>query len=192
MCLRRDLYLFVLWEVKSVREQTLQAKSQNVEEIKEKISRAQSVVVVDYRGLNVEQLTELRSRYRKAGVEYKVYKNTMMRFAFKDSGLEEFNEFLKGPNAVAFGYDDPVQVAKITSDFAKENDKLEIKAGIVDGKIIDVNGVKDLANLPPREVLVAQALGGLNAPIQGFANVLQGTIRGLAVVLNAIAEKQGA
>ncbi|HAE91271.1 50S ribosomal protein L10 [Tissierella praeacuta] len=175
-----------------MREQTLQAKSQNVEEIKEKISRAQSVVVVDYRGLNVEQLTELRSRYRKAGVEYKVYKNTMMRFAFKDSGLEEFNEFLKGPNAVAFGYDDPVQVAKITSDFAKENDKLEIKAGIVDGKIIDVNGVKDLANLPPREVLVAQALGGLNAPIQGFANVLQGTIRGLAVVLNAIAEKQGA
>ncbi len=175
-----------------MREQTLQAKSQTVEEIKEKISRAQSVVVVDYRGLNVEQLTELRSRYRKAGVEYKVYKNTMMRFAFKDSGLEEFNEFLKGPNAVAFGYDDPVQVAKITSDFAKENDKLEIKAGIVDGKVIDVNGVKDLASLPPREVLVAQALGGLNAPIQGFANVLQGTIRGLAVVLNAIAEKQGA
>nr|WP_246565690.1 50S ribosomal protein L10 [Tissierella carlieri] len=192
MCLRRDLYLFVLWEVKSVREQTLQAKSQNVEEIKEKISKAQSVVVVDYRGLNVEQLTELRSRYRKAGVEYKVYKNTMMRFAFKDSGLEEFNEFLKGPSAIAFGYDDPVQAAKITSDFAKENDKLEIKAGIVDGKVIDVNGVKDLANLPPREVLIAQVLGGFNAPIQGFANVLQGTIRSFAIVLNAIAEKQGA
>ncbi len=175
-----------------MREQTLQAKSQNVEEIKEKISKAQSVVVVDYRGLNVEQLTELRSRYRKAGVEYKVYKNTMMRFAFKDSGLEEFNEFLKGPSAIAFGYDDPVQAAKITSDFAKENEKLEIKAGIVDGKVIDVNGVKDLANLPPREVLIAQVLGGFNAPIQGFTNVLQGTIRGLAVVLNAIAEKQGA
>lgn len=175
-----------------MREQTLQAKSQNVEEIKEKISKAQSVVVVDYRGLNVEQLTELRSRYRKAGVEYKVYKNTMMRFAFKDSGLEEFNQFLKGPNAVAFGYDDPVQVAKITSEFAKENDKLEIKAGIVDGKVIDVNGVKDLANLPPREVLIAQVLGGFNAPIQGFANVLQGTIRSLAIVLNAIAEKQEA
>ncbi|WP_353094248.1 50S ribosomal protein L10 [Tissierella praeacuta] len=175
-----------------MREETLKAKSQNVEEIREKISRAQSVVVVDYRGLNVEQLTELRSQYRKAGVEYKVYKNTMMRFAFKDSGLEEFNQFLKGPNAIAFGYEDPVQVAKITSDFAKENDKLEIKAGIVDGKVIDVNGVKDLASLPPREVLVAQALGGLNAPIQGFANVLQGTIRGLAVVLNAIQEKQEA
>ena len=175
-----------------MKEQTLQAKSQNVEEIKENIIKSQSFVVVDYRGLNVEQLTELRSRYRKAGVEYKVYKNTMMRFAFKDSGLEEFNQYLKGPNAIAFGYDDPVQAAKITSDFAKENDKLEIKAGIVDGKVIDVNGVKDLANLPPREVLIAQVLGGFNAPIQGFANVLQGTIRSLAIVLNAIAEKQEA
>lgn len=175
-----------------MREQTLQAKSQNVEEIKEKISKAQSVVLVDYRGLNVEQLTELRSEYRKAGVEYKVYKNTMMRFAFKDAGLEEFNEYLKGPSAIAFGYDDPVQAAKITSKFAKENAKLEIKAGIVDGKVIDVDGVNSLASLPSREVLIAQVLGGLNSPIQGFANVLQGTIRGLATVLNAIAEKQEA
>lgn len=175
-----------------MKEQTLQAKSQNVEEIKEKIDRAQSVVLVDYRGLNVDQLTELRSEYRKAGVEYKVYKNTMMRFAFKDAGLEEFNEYLKGPSAIAFGYDDPVQVAKITSKFAKENDKLEIKAGIVDGKIIDIDGVNNLASLPSREVLIAQVLGGLNSPIQGFANVLQGTIRGLATVLNAIAEKQEA
>ena len=175
-----------------MREQTLKAKEQNIEEIKEKINNAESIILVDYRGLNVEQLTELRSRYRKAGVEYKVYKNTMMRFAFKDAGLEEFNEYLKGPSAIAFGYDDPVQVAKITSKFAKDNDKLEIKAGIVDGKIIDIDGVNSLANLPSREVLIAQVLGGLNSPIQGFANVLQGTIRGLATVLNAIAEKQEA
>jgi large subunit ribosomal protein L10 len=104
--------------VKLVREQTLQAKRENIEEIKEKINNAQAVVLVDYRGLNVEQLTELRRKYRDAGVEYKVYKNTMMRFAFKDSGLEDFNEYLKGPSAIAFGYDDPVQVAKITSEFA--------------------------------------------------------------------------
>ncbi|HLS54084.1 MAG TPA: 50S ribosomal protein L10 [Tissierellaceae bacterium] len=175
-----------------MREQTLQAKIQNVEEIKEKIEKAQAVVLVDYRGLNVEELTELRSKYREAGIDYKVYKNTMMRFAFKDSGLEEFNEFLKGPSAIAFGYDDPVQAAKITSEFAKEHGKLEIKAGIVDGEIIDVDGVKSLASLPSREVLIAKALGGINAPIQGFANVLQGTIRSLATVLNAIAEEQGA
>jgi large subunit ribosomal protein L10 len=175
-----------------MKEQVLQAKVQNVDEIKEKINKAQSVVLVDYRGLNVAQLTELRSKYREAGVDYKVYKNTMMRFAFKDSGFEDFNEYLKGPSAVAFGFDDPVQAAKITAEFAKENEQLEIKAGIVDGKIIDVDGVKYLASLPPKEVLIAQVLGGINAPIQGFANVLQGTIRSLATVLNAIAEKQEA
>lgn len=175
-----------------MKEKTLRVKSQNVEEIKEKIGKAQSVVLVDYRGLNVEQLTELRSQYRSAGVDYKVYKNTMMRIAFKDLGLEDFNEFLKGPSAVAFGYEDPVEAAKITAEFAKTNTKLEIKAGIVDGKVIGVDGVNSLASLPSREVLVAQVLGGLNAPIQGFANVLQGTIRGLAIVLNAIAEEKTA
>lgn len=175
-----------------MKEQTLQAKAQIVEEIKEKISSSQSMVLVDYRGLNVAQLTELRKRYRDAGVDYKVYKNTMMRFAFKELGLEEFNEFLKGPSAVAFGINDPVSAAKISTEFAKTNDKLEIKAGIVDGKVINAEGVKNLAELPPREVLIAQALGGFNAPIQGFANVLQGTIRGLAIALNAIAEKKSA
>lgn len=173
-----------------MKEQTLKAKAQNVDEIKEKIEKAQSVVLVDYRGLNVAELTELRKNFREAGVDYKVYKNTMMRFAFKDSGLEEFNEFLKGPSAVAFGYEDPVAPAKISAEFAKKNDKLEIKAGIVDGKVINVEEIKNLAELPPREVLVAQALGGFNAPIQGFANVLNGTIRGLAIVLNAIAEEK--
>ena len=115
-----------------------------------------------------------------------------MRFAFKELGLEEFNEFLKGPSAVAFGINDPVSAAKISTEFAKTNDKLEIKAGIVDGKVINAEGVKNLAELPPREVLIAQVLGGFNAPIQGFANVLQGTIRGLAIALNAIAEKKSA
>jgi large subunit ribosomal protein L10 len=175
-----------------VKEQTLQAKTQNVEEIKEKIKNSQSMILVDYRGLDVEQLTQLREQYRKAGVEYKVYKNTMMRFAFKDSGFEGFNEYLKGPSAVAFGYDDPVQAAKITSEFAKENEKLEIKAGIVDGKIIGIDEVNDLASLPSKEVLIAQVLGGFNAPIQGFTNVLQGTIRSLAIVLNAVAETKEA
>lgn len=175
-----------------MKEQALQAKAQVVEEIKEKISSSQSMVLVDYRGLNVAQLTELRKKYRDAGVDYKVYKNTMMRFAFKELGLEDFNEFLKGPSAVAFGMNDPVSAAKVTSEFAKTNDKLEIKAGIVDGKVISAEGVKSLAELPSREVLVAQVLGGFNAPIQGFANVLQGTIRGLAIVLNAIAEEKTA
>mgnify|MGYP000982996436 CR=1 FL=1 len=175
-----------------MKEKVLEEKKQVVEEIKEKVNKAQGVVLVDYRGLNVEELTELRRNYRKAGVDYKVYKNTMMRFAFKDAGLEEFNQHLTGPNAVAFGFEDPIQAAKITEEFAKNHDKLEIKAGIVDGKIIGIEEVKNLASLPSKEILIAQALGGLNAPITGFANVLQGTIRKLVYALNAVKEKQEA
>jgi len=175
-----------------MKERVLEEKKQIVEEIKEKLENAQSVVLVDYRGLKVDEVTELRRKYTEAGVDYKVYKNTMMRFAFKEAGFDEFNEYLVGPNAIAFGFDDPVQAAKVTDEFAKKHKNLEIKAGIVDGKIIGVDEIKNLASLPSKEVLIAQALGGLNAPITGFANVLQGTIRNLVYALNAIVEKQEA
>jgi len=185
--------LFVgLQEVNWLNQKVLEEKKQIVQEIKEKVEKAQGIVLVDYRGLTVEEVTQLRRNYRKAGVEYKVYKNTLMRFAFKELGLEDFNEYLKGPSAIAFGYDDPVQPAKVTNDFAKEHEALEIKAGIVDGKIVSIEEIKALANLPSKEVLIAQVLGGFNAPIAGFVNVLQGTIRSLVYALNAIKEKQEA
>ncbi len=174
-----------------MKEKVLKAKQENVAEIKEKISRSQSIILMDYRGLSVDEVTELRAKFRAQGVDYKVYKNTMMRFAFKDSNLEEFNEHLTGPNAIAFGYDDPVQVAKLSYDFAKTNEKLEIKAGVVDGKVVGVDEIKRLASLPSKDVLIAQVLAGFNSPIQGFANVLNGTLKGLVVALNAIAEKKG-
>ena len=170
----------------------IEQKKKVVEEILEKIEKAQSMVLVDYRGLNVEEVSDLRNKYREAGVEYKVYKNNMMKLAFKEAGLEDFNEFLKGPSAVAFSMEDAVSAAKVTNEFAKANDKLEIKAGIVDGDIIDVEGVKALASIPSREVLIAKVLGGLNAPIAGFANVLQGNMRGLVCALNQIAEQKEA
>lgn len=175
-----------------MKEKVLQEKQQIIEEIKDKVNNAQSVVLVDYRGLKVDELTELRRQYREAGVDYKVYKNTMMRFAFKEAGFEEFNEHLVGPNAVAFGMEDPVQAAKITDEFAKKHKSLEIKAGIVDGKIIGIDEIKNLASLPSKEVLIAQTLGGLNAPITGFVNVLQGNIRNLVYALNAVVEKKEA
>lgn len=172
-------------------EKVLNMKKETVEEIKEKIGNAESIILVDYRGLGVSEITELREKYRGSDVDYKVYKNTLLRLAFKDMGLEDFNEFLVGPSAVAFGYGDPVQAAKISAEFAKTNTELEIKAGIVDGKVIGIDAIKELAELPPREVLIAQVLGGLNAPIQGFANVLNGTMSSLVRVLDAIAnEKQ--
>lgn len=168
----------------------VESKKQIVQEIKEKIEKATSIVLVDYRGLDVEEVTDLREKYRESSVEYKVYKNTLMRFAFKECGLEGFNEFLVGPSGIAFSYDDAIIPAKITNDFAKTHKELEIKAGVVDGKIVNVEGVKALAELPSREILIAQLLHGLNAPISGFANVLQGTLRSLVYVLNAVKDKQ--
>ncbi len=173
-----------------MREQKLQSKIDQVNEIKEKIEAAHSIVLVNYRGLNVADATELRKRFRESGTDYHVYKNTMMKRAFEDLGMEDVQEFLVGPSAIAFGMEDAVSPAKVANDFAKENDAIEIKAGVLDGKVISAQEVKDLAALPSREVLIAQVLGGLNAPIQGFANVLNGNIRGLAVVLQAIAEKK--
>jgi large subunit ribosomal protein L10 len=163
-----------------------------VQEIAEKFRNAQTAVLVDYRGLNVEEVTELRKKARDAGIDYKVYKNSMMRFAAKETGLEGLLDVMVGPTAVAFCETDPVAPAKLLSEFAKDHKALEIKAGMVDGKVLDVKGVEDLAELPPREVLVAKVLGGLNAPISGFVNVLNGNIRGLVVALNAIAEQKQA
>ena len=170
----------------------IEAKKALVQEIADKFKNAQAPVVVDYRGLNVEEVTELRKKARENNIDYKVYKNSMMRFAAKEAGVEGLLDVLVGPTAVAFCESDPVAPAKLIADFAKDHNALEIKAGVVDGKVLDVAGVQDLAKLPPREVLVAKALGGLNAPIAGFANVLNANLTGLVRVLNGIAEKQGA
>lgn len=173
-----------------MKEAVLREKQSIVSEIKDRIERADSVVLVDYRGLNVQEVTELRDNYRKEGVEYKVYKNTLMARAFNELGYEEFTQFLAGPNGIAFSYEDVVGAAKVSADFAKKNEKLELKAGIVDGKIVDINEIKALAELPPKDVLLARALAGFNSPIQGFANVLQGTIRSLVYALDAVRAKQ--
>lgn len=171
-------------------EKILHLKQEVVQDLSEKIKSAKSIVLADYRGLTVEQDTELRSALRKAGVEYKVVKNTLTRFAMKKNGLDEIDSFLNGPTAMALSESDPVAPAKVLAEYAKKYEKLELKAGVVEGKVIDVNGVKALAELPPREVLIAKVLGGFNAPITGLVNVLNGNIRGLVVALNAIAEQK--
>ena len=170
----------------------IEAKQAIVQEIADKMKNAQGTVVVDYRGLNVEEVTELRKKARENNIDYKVYKNSMMRFAAKEAGVEGLLDVLVGPTAIAFCEDDPVATAKLINDFAGEHKALEIKAGVVEGKVLDVAGVKELAELPPREVLVAKVLGDLNAPISGFANVLNANLKGLVVALNAIAEQKGA
>ena len=173
-----------------MKEELLQSKIALVDEIKEKIEKSQSIILVNNHGLTVEEVTKLRKELREHGVDYKVYKNTMLKRAFDATGNESANELLVGPTVVAFGIEDAVQPAKILNDFAEDNDRLEIKGGLLDGRVVSVDEVKALAKLPSREVLVAHFLGSLNAPIQGLATVLSGNIRGLAVALNQIREKK--
>ncbi|MEK5078598.1 50S ribosomal protein L10 [Solibacillus sp. FSL W7-1436] len=147
----------------------IETKKVQVQEIADKFSAAGSVVVVDYRGLTVAQVTELRKQLREAGVEFKVYKNTLSRRAAEAAGLEGINEFLTGPNAIAFSNEDVVAPAKIINEFAKKNEALEIKAGIIEGTLASVEDVKALAELPSREGLLSMLLSVLQAPVRNFA-----------------------
>lgn len=147
----------------------IENKQVQVQEITEKFQGAASVVVVDYRGLNVAQVTELRKQLREAGVEFKVYKNTLTRRATEAAGLEGINDVLVGPNAIAFSNEDVVAPAKIINEFAKKNEALEIKAGIIEGTISSVEDVKALAELPSREGLLSMLLSVLQAPVRNFA-----------------------
>lgn len=173
-------------------EKVLEQKKQQVAELTESFKKANVGVLVDYSGITVEKDTKLRKQLREAGCEYKVVKNTLLSLAFKEAGIEGMDEYLNGTTAIAYCDDSYVDAPKILSEYAAANDNFTIKAGFIDGGVVDVEGISALAKLPPKEVLIAQVLGGFNAPIQGFANVLNGTIRGLVIALNAIAEKQSA
>lgn len=164
----------------------LNKKKEEVALLKEKFESAQSAVITDYCGLNVAEMTKLRAKLREAGVEYKVVKNTLLILAADEVGIEGVESVFKGPTAIAYGIEDQVAPAKILSEFAKEYKKLEVKAGILDGKIISKEQVDDLANLPSREVLLTQVAGLLQGPLVGLANVLQGPIRKMGYALEEI------
>ena len=162
-----------------------------VSEIKEKIERAAIAIFTDFRGLTVSELTELRKKLRKEDAEYRVVKNTLTKRAIADSPFTDIGKVLEGPTAVVLGYKDPVTPAKILFDFAKTNEKLKIKAGIVENKLADSAMLKALSNLPSREVLLAKAVGAIQAPIFGLVYVLSAPIRELVYALQAISKKKG-
>lgn len=147
----------------------IEQKKQHVEEIAEKFSNAKTAVLVDYRGLNVEEVTELRKQLREAGVEYKVYKNTMTRRATEKAGFEELHEVLVGPTAIAFSEEDAVAPAKVIGGFAKEHEALEIKGGIVEGNVATLEQIKELSELPSHDGLLSMLLSVLQAPVRNFA-----------------------
>lgn len=172
-------------------ENILQQKQEYVDQLTQKMQSAVAGVVVSYKGITVADDTKLRRELREAGIEYAVVKNTMLHRAAENIGLSDLDSVLHGTTALALS-PDHVSAAKILSKFAETNKNVEVKAGFVEGRVIDAAGVTELAKMPPKEVLVAKVLGGLNAPISGFVGVLNANLRGLVVALNAIAEKKGA
>ena len=150
----------------------VELKAPIVDEIKGYVSDAKSAVLVDYRGLTVEQDTKLRKQLREAGVVYKVYKNTMLHLAFDGTDFAQLDKDLEGPTAIAFGIEDETAPARIINNFAKEAEALEFKGAVVEGAFYDVDGVKALASIPSREELISKLLGSLQSPITNLARVL--------------------
>lgn len=159
----------------------IELKQPVVEEIANAIKGAQSVVLVDHRGLTVEKDTELRRLLRAEGITYKVYKNTLLNFAFKGTEFEALAPYLEGPSAIAISTTDATAPARVMCKFAKTADKLEIKAGVVEGKVFDAEGIQKISAVPSKEELISKLLGSLQSPITNFARVM-----------NQIAEKNAA
>lgn len=150
----------------------IELKKPVVDEIKKYVEDASSVVLVDYRGLTVEQDTVLRKKLREAGVVYKVYKNTMLRLAFDGTDFAQLDPSLEGPTAVAFGIDDATAPARVIKEFAKDAPALEFKAAVVEGTYYDAAGVSTIADIPSRDVLISKLLGSLQSPVTNLARVL--------------------
>jgi len=163
-----------------------EAKTQVVDEIKNMLKSSSSVVLVDYRGITVEEATRMRRQLSDAGVKYKVYKNTLVDIAAKEAGIENLSKYLSGPTAMALSFKDPVAPAKQIAENIKKLNKMQIKAGILEGKVIDEQQVKTLAELPSKQELVAKLLGTLNAPVANLVGVLSGPQRALVYALNSI------
>lgn len=175
-----------------MKEETLQKKQVIIDEIAAKIQGAKSLAIAEYKGISVADVTELRNKFREGGIDYKIYKNTMVARALDQLGIQGFDEVLNGPNAFIFSNEDMVLGPKIAGDFAKEHeDQFQIKAGLIDGKMINKEEVIALSKLPSKEVLVSMVLGALQAPISGLASVCSAEIASLLYALKAIEEKQG-
>jgi large subunit ribosomal protein L10 len=164
------------------------AKEEKVATLHSKFAEARGVILSDYRGLNVQQMAELRGRLREAAVELQVAKNTLARRAAEGTHFAQLTDHFVGPTSIAFTTGDVVAMAKVLSAYAKSEPKLEIRAGLIEGKIISSQEIAALAELPPREVLLARLLASMQGPVAGLVGVLQGVLRQLLYVLSAIQE----
>lgn len=172
-------------------EKVLETKKAQVAATIEVLKDAQTGILVDYRGLNVEEDTALRNKLREANVKYFVIKNTLLRLAAKEVGLDGLDEMLHGPTAIAVSNEDAVAPAKVLADFAKGNEKLEIKAGFMDGAVMSLDQVKTLASTPSMDTLIAKIMGSMNSSISGLARLLATVADGGVEIADLIAKKNG-
>lgn len=164
---------------------TREKKEELIKEFAKKLEDSKAVVFTDYRGLNVEEISEIRKKLREKGIEFKVLKNTLLKIAVKDSKLDiDLDQIKDRPVAAAFGYEDEVEPAKITYQFSKDHESLELFGGVLNGKSISLDEIKSLALMPSREEMYAKIVGSLASPLRGLASVLQGNLRGLVNVLS--------
>jgi large subunit ribosomal protein L10 len=170
----------------------IEEKQQIAEDLRDRLSKSAIIVLTDYKGLDVAAMNDLRRRLRAEGIEYQVVKNTLLIRAAEDNDIALIKDYFKGPSAIALSYDDPIAPAKVLSEFAKENKKLEIKAGVMNGQVLDANAIKALAKLPSREVLLGQFLSALNAIPTSFVRTLAEIPRSFVGVLAAIRDQKEA
>jgi len=169
-----------------------QLKEQTVAEIKERFANATAVILVDYRGLTVKELQQLRGKLRESGSELRVYKNTLTEIAMRELAMPDLGSLLEGPSAFTFTYGDPVAPAKALVAYQKDHKALELKGGFIERSVVNAEGVKSLASLPSREELVAKLLGTMQNPVGGFVRVLAGPAGAFARVVKAIADQKAA
>jgi large subunit ribosomal protein L10 len=166
-------------------------KVAEVEILTEKMQKSEGVILADFSGLTVIEVNELRVKCREQGVEFRVVKNSLARRAATAADLTDLDGLFSGPTAIAFGFESPVEPAKVLAEFAKQNEKIQIKGGLAEGKLISVAEVEALGALPGRDELLAMIARGFNAPTQGFVNVLQGTVSAFVRALSAVADQRG-
>ena len=170
----------------------LEQKKNIIADLHERFAKSKVLIVTDYKGLDVTTINVLRRKLREADVEFKVVKNSLMVLAAENTDIDLIKGSFKGPNAIAISYDDPVAPAKVLTDFAKKNTKLEIKLGIIDGKVLDLSAIKALAALPSKEVLIGQLLSVLNGVPTGLVRTLNAIPVGLVNVLQALKDQREA
>jgi large subunit ribosomal protein L10 len=170
----------------------LEEKQRIAEDLRDRLSKSAIIFLTDYKGLNVAAMNDLRRKLRAEGIEFQVVKNTLLVRAAKDTDAALMSDYFKGPSAVALSYEDPVAPAKVLTQFAKENEKLEIRAGLLNGKVLDAGAIKTLAGLPSREVLLGQLLSVMNEVPTSFVRTIAEIPRSLLNVLAAIKDQKEA